>query len=141
MCWNTKIQIPQKKKIDKPCNSKKRTRSNHNNKLNKHKSLIITPGFINTSNSSDNSNQDIDIRNEIKDSGPIENENRDSTFLIIIHKDYIPPKGTQLPLPQTSTTQLYANLQYLQYAQAIDDSLYYHSIPYLHYKGYDVNIN
>lgn len=71
------------------------------------------------------------IMNEIVDSGPNEDQNRDDTFLIILHKDYIPPKGTQLQIQHTQTSQLYANLQYLQYAQAIDDSLFYHSNSYL----------
>ena len=104
-----KFKYRKRQRLDKKGKSKKIIPNN----------LMITPNY-----SSVNHSNDQHLFDEIVDSGPNQDENRDDTFLIIIHKDYIPPKGTQLQLPRTS--QLYANLQYLQYAQAIDDSILYH---------------
>eukprot|EP01083_Nonionella_stella_P001969 5665_1 len=71
-----------------------------------------------------------EIKDEIQDSGPFMDESRDDTFLIVLHKDYIPPQSSTCS-PLYSTDALYSypfqpqcTDEYTQYMQYID-SFYY----------------
>eukprot|EP01084_Bolivina_argentea_P159393 277604_1 len=71
-----------------------------------------------------------DILNEIQNSGAIPNDNRDNTFLIVIHKDYIPPRSNPHSISQSSHLLFDPLFQqpkqeYMHYDQYFDDTHHY----------------
>lgn len=93
--------------------------SNSNNDRN----WMIKPMFMNEAYNIHTPNYD--ILNEIHDSGPHNDTNRDDTYLIIIHKDYIPPRHSQIVYNTdffyNNCNTIHWKIQHSQYNDYIDD--------------------